>query len=202
MGNHTASKESQCSSLERSYNSMLFMDWLQRWGKHGFSKITHRKIVTKAKFSHVCFPRGCRLYNVVFQLLSHIWLFATPWTPAQKASLSFTISLSLLKRMSIELMMTLVGMKRPGHWTGKTSLSGQWGTIEAPQLFFLTIFRAAHPQFTFHSHPQVPLIKQKRNLIIITWIQIHSAHLAILTGFVPFFFFLPDGGCAASEKDD
>ena len=105
MGNHTASKESQCSSLERSYNSMLFMDWLQRWGKHGFSKITHRKIVTKAKFSHVCFPRGCRLYNVVFQLLSHIWLFATPWTPAQKASLSFTISLSLLKLMSTELVM-------------------------------------------------------------------------------------------------
>ena len=61
--------------------------------------------MTKAKFSHVCFPRGCRLYNVVFQLLSHIWLFATPWTPAQKASLSFTISLSLLKLMSTELVM-------------------------------------------------------------------------------------------------
>ena len=26
MGNHTASNESQCSSLEKSYNSMLFMD--------------------------------------------------------------------------------------------------------------------------------------------------------------------------------
>ena len=64
----------------------------------------HIQTVTKAKFSHVCFPRGYCLYNVV-QLLSHIWLFATPWTPAQKASLSFTISLSLLKLMSTELVM-------------------------------------------------------------------------------------------------
>ena len=61
--------------------------------------------MTKAKFSHVCFPRGYCLYNVVVQLLSHIWLFATPWTPAQKASLSFTISMSLLKLMSTELVM-------------------------------------------------------------------------------------------------
>ena len=34
-----------------------------------------------------------------------VWLFATPWTTAHQASLSFTISRSLLKRMSIELMM-------------------------------------------------------------------------------------------------
>ena len=62
--------------------------------------------MTKAKFSHVCFPRGHRLYNVfVVQLLSHIWLFAIPWTPVQQASLSFTISLSLLKLMSTELVM-------------------------------------------------------------------------------------------------
>ena len=64
----------------------------------------HTQTVTKAKFSHVCFPRGYCLYNVV-QLLSHIWLFATPWTPAQKASMSFTISPSLLKLMSTELVM-------------------------------------------------------------------------------------------------
>ena len=33
---------------------------------------------------------------------SHVWLFATPWTEACQASLSFTISWSLLKFMSIE----------------------------------------------------------------------------------------------------
>ena len=39
------------------------------------------------------------------QLLSRVWLFATPWTAACQASLSFTISQSLLKLMSIESMM-------------------------------------------------------------------------------------------------
>ena len=39
------------------------------------------------------------------QLLSRVGLFATTWTSACHASLSFTISWSLLKRMSIELVM-------------------------------------------------------------------------------------------------
>ena len=39
------------------------------------------------------------------QSLSHVWLFATPWTAARKASMSFANSWSLLKLMSIESMM-------------------------------------------------------------------------------------------------
>ena len=39
------------------------------------------------------------------QPLSHVWLFGTPWTTTVQASLSFTISQSLLKLMSIELVM-------------------------------------------------------------------------------------------------
>ena len=39
---------------------------------------------------------------VVVQSLSCVQLFATPWTAACQASLSFTISRSLLKLMSIE----------------------------------------------------------------------------------------------------
>ena len=39
---------------------------------------------------------------VVVQLLSRVRLSATPWTAARQASLSFTISQSLLKLMSIE----------------------------------------------------------------------------------------------------
>ena len=39
---------------------------------------------------------------VVVQSLSRVWLFATPWTAAHQASLSFTISWSLLKLISIE----------------------------------------------------------------------------------------------------
>ena len=39
------------------------------------------------------------------QLLSHVQLFATPWTAVRQASLSITNSQSLLKLMSIELGM-------------------------------------------------------------------------------------------------
>ena len=37
--------------------------------------------------------------KVVVESLSHVWLFETPWTAAHQASLSFTISWSLLKLM-------------------------------------------------------------------------------------------------------
>ena len=40
------------------------------------------------------------------QLLSCVWLFVTPWTEACQASLSFPISWSLLKLLSIDLVMT------------------------------------------------------------------------------------------------
>ena len=42
---------------------------------------------------------------VVIQLLSRVQPFATPWTAAHQAFLSFTISQSLLKLMSIESVM-------------------------------------------------------------------------------------------------
>ena len=42
---------------------------------------------------------------MVVQPLSCVWLFVTPWTEALQASLSFTISWSLLKLMSIESVM-------------------------------------------------------------------------------------------------
>ena len=38
------------------------------------------------------------------QSLSYVQLFVTPWTAARQVSLSFTISQSLLKLMSIELV--------------------------------------------------------------------------------------------------
>ena len=49
-------------------------------------------------------PRsGCAFSSV--QSLSHVHLFATPWTAAHLASLSITNSQSLLKLMSIESVM-------------------------------------------------------------------------------------------------
>ena len=44
-------------------------------------------------------------YSVVVQLLSCVWLFETPRTAAHQASMSFTISQSLLKLISIESVM-------------------------------------------------------------------------------------------------
>ena len=56
-------------------------------------------------WSTVQLCHGCSHLSNVFQPLSCVWLFATPWTAACQASLSFTVSWSLLKLMSIELMM-------------------------------------------------------------------------------------------------
>ena len=42
------------------------------------------------------------ILNIVIQPLSHVWLFATQWTEAHQASLSFTISWELWKLMSIK----------------------------------------------------------------------------------------------------
>ena len=53
-------------------------------------------------FSRVFTPE---LLHVVVQLLSRVWLFVTPWTAARQTALSFAISQSLLKLMSIELVM-------------------------------------------------------------------------------------------------
>ena len=53
--------------------------------------------IRKIVFFHVA--------EFVVQSLSHVGLLVTPWTAAHQASLSFTISQSLLKLMSIESVM-------------------------------------------------------------------------------------------------
>ena len=49
--------------------------------------------------------QGLAFSFVVVQSFNCVQLFATPWTAARQASLSFITSRSLLKLMSIELMM-------------------------------------------------------------------------------------------------
>ena len=44
-------------------------------------------------------------FVIVIQLLSHVWLFTTPWTAARQASLSHTNSQSLLQLVSIASVM-------------------------------------------------------------------------------------------------
>ena len=53
-----------------------------------------------------CFPlKQYFILNSLVQSLSHVWLFATPWTTACQATLSITNSRSSPKPMSIESVM-------------------------------------------------------------------------------------------------
>ena len=56
------------------------------------------------KYTSIYIQPQARLV-VVVKLVSCVWLFAILWTAARQASLSFTISQSLFKLMSIELVM-------------------------------------------------------------------------------------------------
>ena len=61
-----------------------------------------KSVVYNSKYSALeIYGRGF----VVVWLLSHVQLFATPWTAIYQASLFFTISQGLLKLMSIESVM-------------------------------------------------------------------------------------------------
>ena len=63
------------------------------------------KLIDLQTLKHLCISgiNPTWSYSIVVQSLSHVWLFATPWTAACQASWSFTISRSLLKLMSIEV---------------------------------------------------------------------------------------------------
>ena len=56
------------------------------------------------KYQHDRFKPN-HVYNLIVKSLSRVRLFLTPWTTACQASLSFIISLCLLKLMSTESVM-------------------------------------------------------------------------------------------------
>ena len=64
----------------------------------------HKKWAPLSHHSPCSHEGALPAHFVVVQLLSHVWLFATLWTAASQASLSFTVSKSLLKFMPIELV--------------------------------------------------------------------------------------------------
>ena len=68
------------------------------------SYLCHPQAVTWDPLSLPCWA-GISVQFSSVQLLSHLWLFATPWTAAHQASLSITNSQSLLKLMLIESVM-------------------------------------------------------------------------------------------------
>ena len=65
------------------FNEMIYFNW---------------RIITLHYCDYFC-------HQVQVQSLSHVWLFVTPWITACQASLSITNFRSLLKLMSIELVM-------------------------------------------------------------------------------------------------
>ena len=70
-----------------------------------FEKEEDREKNKKALISWVRSLLRAFFHLTVVQLLSCVWLFATPRTATHEASLSFTISPSLLKLMAIESAM-------------------------------------------------------------------------------------------------
>ena len=83
-------------------------------GSGSFSRHTHSNI-SSSSLKNETPPTNGRCQHSSFQIRppesrlsfsSHVQLFATEWTTACQASLSFTISQSLLRLMSIELVMS------------------------------------------------------------------------------------------------
>ena len=72
----------------------------------GYSPCGHREpdMTERLTHTHTHTHTKCGVV-VIVQLLSCVGLFVTPWTAACQVSLPFTISQSLLKHMSIQLVM-------------------------------------------------------------------------------------------------
>ena len=93
----------------RGYSYYSTLKWVVRNSKDYMKKSTKYLRIYKIKsryVKNVCIvlEKSNPVISSV-QSLSGVWLFAAPWTAACQASLSFTISWSLLKLMSIELVM-------------------------------------------------------------------------------------------------
>ena len=110
----------------------------------------------------------------IMSMFSHVQIFATPWTEAHQASLSFTISCILIKFMSIDLVMLsnyfilchpllllpsifpnirisfnelALHIKRPKYWSFSFSISPCISTTIPKHQFFST-----QPSLWFNSH--------------------------------------------------
>ena len=104
---------------ERSYGNW----YLSSSGLISLSVLSSRSVHVVFNGKILLFCVQIKLHCIiVVQLLSHLRLFATLWTAASQASLSFTISQSLLKFMSIELIMTMRLHISPSGLSGVTVL--------------------------------------------------------------------------------
>ena len=72
---------------------------------------------------------------VVVQLLSCVWIFVTLWAAARQASLSFTVSGSLFRFMSIELVMYFTISSSAAHFSFCLPSFPTLGSFLMSQLF-------------------------------------------------------------------
>ena len=97
---------SECKLYPNKVSNSLWLGW---GGKSCWMKVYIIPSTTDISFiwkiSLLIYLLKCIDIFVVVQLLSHVWVFATSRTAARQASLSFTISQSLLKLTSVELVM-------------------------------------------------------------------------------------------------
>ena len=90
-----------CPTLHKACQASLFIEFPRQEYWHGLLFPTPGELADpRIEPWSLAFPAFSSV-----QLLSCVQLFATPWTAARQASLSFTNSWSLLKLISIELVM-------------------------------------------------------------------------------------------------
>ena len=109
----TVTQPTTCSPLERRY-CMSFCVLVLESSASGSKPVPPSHLCNTLWNVWVLFL-ACRSFKphfyflwkfvIVTELLSHVWLFVTPWAAACQASLSFTISRSLLRLVSIESVM-------------------------------------------------------------------------------------------------
>ena len=93
--------------IHQTFMKYVVLDFTRGCGFNGIRKSSRPQRVHTLvygrdnKITHAILPQKW----VAVQLLSHVWLLVTPWTAAHQTCLSSTISGSLLKFMSIELVM-------------------------------------------------------------------------------------------------
>ena len=90
-----------------------------------------------------------KFYVATVRLLSHVWIFVNPWTAARQTSLSFTMSRSMLKLMSIDLIM-------PSNHL-----------FHCHPLFFLT---SLFPSIRFSSHQMAKVLELQPQHQSLQWI--------------------------------
>ena len=104
-------------SKYRGHIKYQAVGWGQRVNKMNWSPFPERARCISEDLIHFT-------VNVV-QLLSPVRLFATPWSATQQASLFFTISQSLFKLMTVELVMPSNYLILSPPSTPALSLSGK-----------------------------------------------------------------------------